>query len=701
VLTSTVRLSHLILFLILTQGGFTLLADQPALHSAAQLRDLTPEQIQQELPVTITGVVTGMRGPVYPEFFIQDHTGGVVAHLDHPVNDSVQVGQQVMVEGYTDPQQPTPRVRVQKLTAGNIVGLPDARIAKTSELQEGRYDCVYVELTGVIRAASLEQSIEPPRLLLDFGRSDKRLGVWVSYFDQNLLQKLTVDTVVRLRGVCLTWKSPSLQPFSTFIVVGDPQQIKVVNAAGDPWSTAVQSIKSLRHHLSDQDLERRKRVQGVVTLHWPGKITVLQDDTSAIGVSISSNLPLQLGDRVDVAGFTSTQDTAIVMEDASIQKLEAQSLPLADVMTARQIQASLPKVDVDFKPVRITATVQKLLLTQQGTQTLVLQNQGVTFTARLPASTKLPVEVKTGAAIEVTGVCRPTYSDKVKRLGRAPDGFEVWLQDARSITLSKSETGWTAGKVLALVSAAALATIGMAVWGIRARVRMKKRTRQMLQAIRARNEAELLSKERMRLAGDLHDTLSQSMAGAAMQMEVAAAMAQKKPENAMQHLMLAKRLLDRGRQDLRRTVWDLQPSALVQHSLASALHDLAREVTELAHCKVAVRCEEHKHTDHLPERLRSHLFRIAQEALGNAVQHAHASQITISVVGSVDQGITLKITDNGQGFNIHQALGPENGHFGLTSMQERATRLGGAFSISSTNTGTLIEVTVPAGHLTS
>jgi len=86
------------------------------------------------------------------------------------------------------------------------------------------------------------------------------------------------------------------------------------------------------------------------------------------------------------------------------------------------------------------------------------------------------------------------------------------------------------------------------------------------------------------------------------------------------------------------------------------------------------------------------LYRIAQEALHNAGRHARATQVRI-VLSQVDAQVRLEVQDNGVGFDSENAF---PGHFGLNTMRERATDLGGRLDIESRpGAGTTVRATIP------
>jgi signal transduction histidine kinase len=95
--------------------------------------------------------------------------------------------------------------------------------------------------------------------------------------------------------------------------------------------------------------------------------------------------------------------------------------------------------------------------------------------------------------------------------------------------------------------------------------------------------------------------------------------------------------------------------------------------------------------DFIPPHTELELYRIVTEALNNSLKHANATTISIVIRASEDD-IRIQITDNGKGFNT-QAVG--SGGIGLSSMKERAQRLGGSMNIqSSPNRGTEIAVDI-------
>jgi two-component system NarL family sensor kinase len=196
--------------------------------------------------------------------------------------------------------------------------------------------------------------------------------------------------------------------------------------------------------------------------------------------------------------------------------------------------------------------------------------------------------------------------------------------------------------------------------------------------------------ERNRLAREIHDTLVQGLAGIIMQLETADAFLESARTDRGQAALRQALALTRSNLDeARRSVLDLRAAPLEGRSLDKALAALVHD--RQAAAKVTIVFET-SGSRPLPARLEAGLYRIAQEALTNVVQHAHARHATVRWL-TTPQYTQLIIEDNGVGFDVAKI--PVDRH-GLIGMQERARLLGGTLHLySQSKRGTQIEVTIP------
>jgi signal transduction histidine kinase len=231
--------------------------------------------------------------------------------------------------------------------------------------------------------------------------------------------------------------------------------------------------------------------------------------------------------------------------------------------------------------------------------------------------------------------------------------------------------------------------------------RVKERTEQLKFQVTARKEGEVQFKatltERTRLAKELHDTIEQTMTGITLQLNTVNKLLPVDPGSAAHHLGLIRNMVRMSRVELRRSIWDLRSRELEQFDLYKALSLSANRIASGAGISVDV--ETKGHVRPLPEVIEETLLRIGQEAVTNTVKHAGAKTIKINVeFGS--QNIALQIVDDGKGFDPDGCAGPNDGHFGLLGMAERAKRLGGLIAItSSPGTGTFIRVELPVRRM--
>ncbi|WP_170293373.1 GAF domain-containing sensor histidine kinase [Thermogemmatispora aurantia] len=228
--------------------------------------------------------------------------------------------------------------------------------------------------------------------------------------------------------------------------------------------------------------------------------------------------------------------------------------------------------------------------------------------------------------------------------------------------------------------------------------------RARLSAEHTRAAARLATiEERNRLAREIHDTLAQGLAAIALQLETADALLPTQPERAQTAIRRALALARSNLEEARRSVMDLRAAPLQDHTLPEALALLVKRLQAESETRLQYRYEPPSGPGEEPGRfppLSPHceagLYRIAQEALSNALRHAAAEQITLTLAVR-DKMIMLQVQDDGCGFDPDRAREyTREGHFGLTGMSERARLLGARISIESLpGAGTSISVYLP------
>ena len=244
-------------------------------------------------------------------------------------------------------------------------------------------------------------------------------------------------------------------------------------------------------------------------------------------------------------------------------------------------------------------------------------------------------------------------------------------------------------------------------WNQTLEAKVEERTRQLEDSYREieRKEAargELLRKvltvqeeERRRIARELHDETTQSLAGLVMKLEAATATPVEANGKIKDMLLDIKNLALRTIDNVHKAIFDLRPSVLDDLGLLSALRWYAENRLGALGGKVRVEVtgEERK----LPPEVEIALFRVVQEAINNIVRHAEAQNIVLGVEFK-DSTIVIEVEDDGKGFDVPAvSLRADRVQgLGLLGMKERVALLGGNVDIESRpGRGTHLTIVVP------
>jgi signal transduction histidine kinase len=207
--------------------------------------------------------------------------------------------------------------------------------------------------------------------------------------------------------------------------------------------------------------------------------------------------------------------------------------------------------------------------------------------------------------------------------------------------------------------------------------------------LRASREKVALE-ERQRLARDLHDSVSQAVYGIALGARSAKELLSTDPAQVHEPLEYVLRLSEAALAEMRALIFELRPEALEREGLTGAL----KHHTAVLRTRHGIAVEESFADEpSMSWETKQAPYRIAQEALHNTGRHARATQVRI-VLTQEDTRIRLEVWDNGVGFDTD---GDNPGHFGLKTMRERATELGGNLEIESRpQAGTRVRAIIPA-----
>jgi len=210
---------------------------------------------------------------------------------------------------------------------------------------------------------------------------------------------------------------------------------------------------------------------------------------------------------------------------------------------------------------------------------------------------------------------------------------------------------------------------------------------------------EIHEEARKKLARDLHDGPTQSVAAIAMRLNIMRRLMTKDVKAATEEIVKLEDLAHRTTKEIRHMLFTLRPLILESQGLAAAVQSMADKMLETYAQKVTHNIDE-RVTTQLEMGKQGVIFYIIEEALNNARKHASAENITVSL-RQMDAGIALlEIADNGLGFDVKsvtQAYDKRaSSSLGMVNLRERAELVNGLFQIDSTpGQGTKVQVYIP------
>ncbi len=429
----------------------------------------------------------------------------------------------------------------------------------------------------------------------------------------------------------------------------------------DPHAIPIGNLRLLA-----PDKPAKVTVHGIVTLTSP--VLFIQDPGGGLAIVRSDErLPLEIGDEVEATGDLAPGDFSSVLKNASVRVLWSHSPVPAVSVTASQ--ATSGKYDAMF--IEIEGVLENKEQGPDQSVIMTLANGSQNFRAIVSgkgrASLPWTLEEKSGLRLQGICVVDPTYTQN-----QTP--FAVILPAIDDIQVVQRPPWWSTAHIV--VAIVLLLLMVLAAQAIHGRIeRMKLRA---------------VYEERERLAHEMHDTLAQSFAGIGFQLQAIHDEVGNEAE-LREHLDLATDLVRTSHEEARRSISALRSDTVEKLGLLQALDECAARIANGGPMEVRVQSLGGGDPRSMSPRIADALYRIGQEAIANAVRHADASKMVISLIYEASAW-RLLIEDDGQGF----PLGEDSAGFGIRGMGKRAESIGATLDIrSSPGKGTSVQVRVP------
>lgn len=652
------------------------------LTRAIEVRSLPPSEARKNIPVHLRGTVTFFDGR--DAVFFQDESAGT---FFRPLpNQIFAPGDIIEVHGITQPGLYIPGIYLSTTVSPpvQVVGkgpLPEPIEARYSDLITGRYHYQHVVMEGVVR------SIGPLNEARFSGAASSARSVMRLAMDGEILEVRVetgqtgapeIDSLVRVSGLAAGIVNSRRQLVQPYLRIEDWSPIQILEPAVPEANIPRISGSDMLTYRAAGPADRRARLNGIVTAVISATTIYLRSEGSAFQAKLKNATTLQVGDRIEIVGFTEMDRFSAHLADAKLISRAAGPPPPPVEL---QIDESIAGTHAG-ELVAVTAQVTDSFRTESGAA-LTLQRNGRAIQVRgsLPAS--LP---QIGSSIRVVGICQ-VESITGTRYNASPDAIVIRLRDLSDLTVLASPSPWTVRRLAAVLAVLIALVLLGALWI----TSLKRQVARQTATLQVKIGSEAVLQERQRIAREFHDSLEQELAGLNLRLD---AVASRTLEDRARTLLQASRhLVARIQAETRNLISDLRNPAEVAGDLPAALQEVTDRYRDQP--GAIVRLALRDTPPRLAARTVHHLRMITAEAVSNALKHAEPTEVVIElhIKGSE---LELAIADDGRGFDPEHETRGKAGHFGCVGIRERCRALGGiAHWTSQPNQGTRLKISLP------
>jgi signal transduction histidine kinase len=639
------------------------------LRTLAEVQALTDEAAKHNPPVELEAVVL-YADPQRGDTIVHDGTSSCFVFVPNPGNAAPgtarpQVGDRVSFQAFTQLRGVTPHIEA---TSWNILGrspIPSPRRLKAEEVFSSLHDAAWIELPATV--IGVETGGIAFTLVLEvYGHVFKADTPHTA--DAAQRAAALMQRPATMRAVFATVYNNQRQTIGRHFFVPSFDDIVPIGPemTDGPQARPISVTNLLGRNHSTNELVC---LEGIVTQE-DDKGFYLRDESGSALVQFIMTEKIPPGTKVKVEGFGAIAPFRPILRATKITRLDAGNPALPLPMNFSYVDHSeqhmeLVQLETTFLGSRIMS--DEIILQCESYDTI--------FEAILPQQHDLKLDCIKGDRIKLVGICELTTTHPLPR----PEwvtGFRLRLADSSAITLLHRAPWWNTQRLLiALGIMSGFATLGTLSTFFFRRVVQKQ-----ARFIGEKMSDEAVLGERDRMARDLHDTLEQQLIGVALQLDGIDKVAKTDPSQISPRISLARRMIRHTRVEARRSVWDLRSKVLEERGLAAALRSMAQSASRDEGPNILLEIPDMLPA--LPTSTEFHLLRIAQEALTNAIKHAQAKQIVISLQHT-PHSLTLSIQDDGIGFALKPQDSIVTAHFGILGMQNRVEKIGASLDIHS------------------
>jgi signal transduction histidine kinase len=438
------------------------------------------------------------------------------------------------------------------------------------------------------------------------------------------------------------------------------------SARNDASYTSIAAINSL-----PQTPDSTVTVRATLTLN--GTPSYVQDATGGAEVDGLVAQGLRIGDELLIDGHADNTETGLVFRKSQVRLLwHGSPTPPLSVTADEAAVGKFAALLIDVSG--------RLIGTQRsnGQTWLRLESGHQIFLARLDSqgSSSLLPQIDRDSVLRLRGICSLQPRDT-----RYQGGFAILLRSAEDVTVVAGPPWW---------SLRHLAELGFLLASLVIAGHLA-----LVQTLKARFRA--IMAERARLGHELHDTLAQSFAGLSYQIQAARKIAPASVVPLVRHLDIALDMVRHSHSEAHRSIMMLRPQQLAEGADLNLAIQVSLEQST-AGCHLDVQFTTRGSVTQLPLMTTDTLYRIAQEAIANALRHGHPNRLEVNV-DYLPTSVCLSVIDDGVGFDVKTC---QSQGFGLAGMRERIRALRGNLSVlSEPGDGTCVKAEIYLPHKAS
>ena len=567
-----------------------------------------------------------------------------------------------------------------------------------SDIDHRKDDWLYLQTEGVVIETFVDEV--DPRYFIVLLRDGTSVLPASIFIDRAPRPQGLIDARVRVTGVFKRTTKGFRKFFGPFIALGGISDLSIVTPPpANPYD--IPELTDAPYIPADQINSMGKhRISGEVLAVWQGDRALLRAaDGRAVNLTFARGFqPPPCGTRITAIGYPETDMVRLGLTKASFRvepsAPQTNDTPIVLHSDADFISSQLGKqgqYENHGALVSLRGLLQSPPSADRIDNRMFVNVSGTTVPVDMGQHPDAARDIPAGSLIEVTGrFIVETDPWRPNTLFPRIRGISVVIRSPDDIRVISRPPWWTPSRLLALIGVLIAALVGIYIWNRFLNHLVNRRGRELFREQFARATSELRVEERTRLAVELHDSISQNLSGASLQIDAARNLLTSAPALASTSLDVAARTLVSCRAELRNCIWDLRNRTLEAKDMNEAIRATIERHTGDANATVRFNVPRSRLTDNTTHEVLS----IIRELTVNAVRHGKAGDIRIA--GALEGGrLLFSVSDNGCGFDPKDRPGIAEGHFGLGGVAERIRRFAGKMDIESTpGRGTRIAVSI-------